>query len=63
MSINSSIKILQVNLNRNSIATESILQVVIELRVDLVLVQEPWVIKEPELDYSIVSLIIHPSFT
>ena len=63
MSISSSIKILQVNLNRNSIATESILQVAIELRIDLVLVQEPWVIKEPELDYSTVRSIIHPSFT
>ena len=41
MSINSSIKILQVNLNRNSIVIKSILQVVIELRVDLILVQEP----------------------
>ena len=51
------------NLNRNSIATESILQVAIELRIDLVLVQEPWVIKEPELDYSTVRSIIHPSFT
>ena len=51
------------NLNYNSIATKSILQVTIELRVDLVLVQEPWVIKEPELDYSTARSIIHPSFT
>ena len=63
MNISSSIKILQVNLNRNSIATESILQVTIELRVDLVLIQEPWVIKEPELDYNIVRSTLHPSFT
>ena len=51
------------NLNRNSIAIESTLQVAIELRVDLVLIQEPWVIKEPELDYSTTRSTLHPSFT
>jgi hypothetical protein len=63
MSISSSIKILQVNLNRNSIATESTLQVAIELQVDLILVQEPWVTKDPELDYSTARSTLHPSFT
>ena len=63
MSLSSNIKILQVNLNHNSIATKFTLQVAIELRVDLVLIQEPWVTKEPELDYSIARSTLHPSFT
>ena len=41
--LSSSIKILQVNLNRSDAATESALQIAIELQVDLVVVQEPWV--------------------
>ena len=42
--ISSSIKVLQVNLNRSALATESALQVAIELRADLVVIQEPYII-------------------
>lgn len=41
MSISSSIKILQVNLNRSAQATESALQTAVELQIDLIVVQEP----------------------
>ena len=39
--ISTSFKVLQVNLNRSVVATESALQLVIELNVDLIIVQEP----------------------
>jgi translation initiation factor IF-3 len=39
--ISSNIRILQINLNQSQIATESALQLAIEAKVDLVLVQEP----------------------
>ena len=55
--ISSSIKVLQVNLNRSALATESALQVAIELRADLVVVQEPYIILG-DLPRS----INHPSF-
>ena len=42
--ISSNIKVLQVNLNRSALAIESALQVAIELRADLVVVQEPYII-------------------
>ena len=38
--INSSIKILQVNVNRSSAATESALQLAVELKIDLLVIQE-----------------------
>jgi hypothetical protein len=39
--ISTSFKVLQVNLNRSAVATESALQLAIELNVDLIVVQEP----------------------
>jgi hypothetical protein len=39
--ISSSIRVLQVNLNRSAPATESALQIAIELKIDLIIVQEP----------------------
>jgi hypothetical protein len=51
-------KILQVNLNRSQQATESALQIALELKVDLLLVQEPWIFQN-----SITRSINHPSFT
>lgn len=62
--ISSTLKILQVNLNRSQIATESALQIAIETKVDLVLVQEPWfynprALASFENSYSTQ----HPSFT
>ena len=40
----SSLKVLQVNLNHSALATESVLQLAVELGIGLVVVQEPWVI-------------------
>jgi endonuclease/exonuclease/phosphatase (EEP) superfamily protein YafD len=64
--INSNIRILQVNLNRSSPATESALQIAIELKVDLLVVQEPWLIQnqdqDQDQDYSNTRSTTHPSF-
>ena len=60
-SSSSSLKVLQINLNRSSLATESALQVAIELGVGLVVVQEPWVLA-PDQDYTKARSILHPSF-
>jgi hypothetical protein len=40
----SNIRVLQVNLNRSAAATESALQIAIKLQIDLLVIQEPWVI-------------------
>ena len=40
--ISSSLKILQINLNRSATTTESALQLATELKIDLLVVQEPW---------------------
>ena len=61
--ISSNIRILQVNLNRSSIATESALQIAIELKVDLLVVQEPWLIWNQDQDYTNTRSISHSSFT
>ena len=62
--ISTSIKVLQINLNKSSIATESALQLAIELKVDLVLVQEPWLVpRDPTKDWSSTRSILHPSYT
>jgi ribonuclease HI len=62
--ISSSIKILQVNLNRNQAATESALQVAIEASIDLILVQEPWIYRqEGQATYESSFSTQHPSFT
>jgi len=58
--ISTSIKVLQVNLNRSSTATESALQVAIELKVDLLVIQEPWITSN--VNTSLTRSIIHPSF-
>src|ERR1700722_17550890 len=59
--ISSSIRVLQVNLNRSDTATESALQVAIELKIDLVVVQEPWLIPNQE-DYTTTRSILHSAF-
>ena len=41
MGLNTSIKVLQVNLNRNALATESALDLAVGLGVDIIAVQEP----------------------
>jgi hypothetical protein len=60
--ISSSIRVLQVNLNRSAPATESALQIVVELKIDIVVVQEPWILRTSESDYSSARLILHQSF-
>ena len=62
--ISTGIKVLQINLNKSSIATESALQLAIELKVDLVLVQEPWLVpRDPNRDWSSTRSVLHPSYT
>ena len=41
--ISTSLRILQINLNRSLPATESALQMAIKRKVDVILVQEPWI--------------------
>ena len=69
--ISSSLRILQINLNRSLPATESALQLAIELKIDIVLVQEPWVctassttssINISTKDYTSARSINHQSF-
>ena len=61
--ISSSLKILQVNLNKSQAATESALQVAIELKVDLILVQEPWIYRQDQDSFEDCRSIQHSSFT
>jgi len=63
--ISSSLKILQVNLNRSAPATESALQLATELKIDLLVVQEPWITpkNQGQTDYLNARSILHPSFT
>ena len=63
--ISSSLKVLQVNLNRSATATESALQLATELKIDLLVVQEPWITpkNQEQEDYSNARSIAHPSFT
>jgi hypothetical protein len=55
--LSSSVKILQVNLNRNPSATKSALKTAIELKADLIVIQEPWVTDDNACS------IAHQSFT
>jgi ribonuclease HI len=62
--ISTTLRILQVNLNRSPQATESALQLAIELDISIILVQEPWLIPNKDnIDYSSTRSISHPSFT
>ena len=42
--MSSYVKVLQVNVNRNSSTTENVLQIAIELDIKVLVIQEPWVI-------------------
>ena len=55
------LKVLQINVNRSSATTESCLQLAIEKKIDLLLIQEPWIISK-ELDFIDARSIIHSSF-
>src|ERR1700710_2186314 len=54
-----SCKILQININRNSITTENILQMAIELNITILAIQELWVIINNSNEYRSIN---HPSF-
>ena len=55
--LSSSIKILQVNLNRSAPTTESALETAIDHKADLIVIQEPWVTDDNTRS------IVHQSFT
>jgi hypothetical protein len=58
--MSSYIKVLQVNMNRNSSTTENVLELAIELDIKVLVVQEPWVITgDNNREYR---SIIYPSF-
>jgi hypothetical protein len=59
--ISSNTKILQVNLNRSLPATESALQVAIELKIDILLIQEPWILSDSD-DFSTARSVAHQSY-
>src|SRR5712664_4611173 len=55
------IKVLQVNVNRNSSATETVLQTAIELDIKVLVIQEPWIIVRDNTNREYRS-IIYPSY-
>lgn len=57
------IRILQINLNKSPQATESALQLALEFNIDLIFIQEPWILTNPEKDYSSTRSIAHSSFS
>jgi hypothetical protein len=57
------IKILQVNLNKSLHATESTLQLAVELKVDIIAVQEPWIAPLSNNNYSAARSVAHQAFT
>ena len=52
------------NLNCSAIATESALQVAVELKIDLLVVQEPWVTPRTQgQDFTSSRSVLHSSFS
>ena len=60
--ISTTLKILQVNVNRSAPATESALQLAIEAKVDLIAVQEPWFFNTPPPNTELAVSTQHPAF-
>ncbi|KYG40332.1 hypothetical protein M433DRAFT_160571 [Acidomyces richmondensis BFW] len=57
------LKILQINVNRSSLATEGALEYARDLDIDLIAVQEPWIITgDNGNDYRKARSITHPSY-
>jgi len=56
------LKVLQVNLNKSIHATESTLQLAIELKVDIIAIQEPWITPSSSNNYEAPRSIAHQSF-
>jgi hypothetical protein len=61
---NNNLRILQVNLNKSAHATESALHTAVDLAIDLLVVQEPWLVpsQQTPLDYSQMRSVNHPYF-
>lgn len=64
MSDKASLRVFQINLNKSQHATESVLQLAIELQVDLILVQEPWLTpsEQSQRKFRNTRSISHPNF-
>ena len=56
------LRVLQVNLNKNPRTTESTLQLAIELKVDVIAIQEPWIAPSDSNNYEAPRSIAHQSF-
>jgi len=56
------IKTLQINLNRSATATESALNLAIELEISLIAVQEPWVYPDPDNNYLNTRSVIYQGY-
>jgi hypothetical protein len=63
--ISDNTRIIQVNLNRSQAATENTLQLAIELKVDIIVIQEPFITRgnDGNIDLITARSIAHPSFT
>jgi endonuclease/exonuclease/phosphatase family metal-dependent hydrolase len=55
--------ILQANVNRSVQATESLLEVGIQQKADVILVQEPWILNDKDKGYKDCRSIAHSAFT
>ena len=65
--MNKDLRVLQINLNKSAQATESALQIAVKLNIDILLVQEPWLVSSTGAstgitDYSSVRSINHQGF-
>jgi hypothetical protein len=57
------LRIVQANTNRGIQATESLLEYAVQKKVDILLIQEPWIFRDRETGYKDCRSINHPSFT
>jgi hypothetical protein len=57
------LRLVQANTNRGIQATESLLEYAVQKRVDILLIQEPWIFRDKETGYKDCRSINHPSFT
>jgi len=56
------LRIIQANTNRGIQATESLLEYAVEKKVDILLIQEPWIFRNKTTQYKDCCSINHPSF-
>jgi hypothetical protein len=57
------LRLIQANTNRGIQATESLLEYAVQKRVDILLIQEPYIFRDKETGYKDCRSINHPSFT